>query len=72
MADGDPIQAPYNPVTEIAGNPDAHHDWDERLGIMLADGVRPTAAELAILRNRVLKRYGLTGAYKARKAGAQG
>ena len=61
------IEEPYHPVREIAGNLDAWYEWEERLGMWLADGITPTPADLAKLRNRILKRFDLAAAYQARK-----
>ena len=54
------------PVLEIRGHPDAWYEWEERIGIFQANGVVPTPAMLAMLRNKILKRWELADAYRVR------
>lgn len=53
------------PCSAIANHPDALYEWEERIGIMQADGIGVTPADLAKIRNHILKAYNLREKYRA-------
>ncbi len=61
----------YQPVAEIAGNEEAAYLWHERVGIWQDSGYQPTPGDLARLRNRLLRDFGLRSAWEARTKGTK-
>ena len=61
----------YQPVREIAAHEEANYLWHERVGIWQNAGWVPGAGDLARLRNRLLRDFGLRAAWEERTKGTK-